>query len=187
MTELSGQGPFVHRIDGSDAIVYVNDEWVRFAKANDAPGLTRKTVLHRCLWDFIASPEVAVLHQSLANRVRALGKSVRLPFRCDSPGLRRCLEMEVIPLGGGGVEYRCWLIHVEARPPVSVLRSDIPRTDALVRICSWCRRIEAGEAGWVELEEGIRRLGLFEAEAVPGISHTICDVCLAVLTNEPGS
>jgi hypothetical protein len=56
------------------------------------------------------------------------------------------------------------------------------RSDELIKMCSWCARIEAGD--WVEIEEGCRRLGLLEEPRLPQITHTVCAGCMAAMSDE---
>lgn len=43
-------------------------------------------------------------------------------------------------------------------------------------MCSWCKQLAVGDA-WVEAEEAVTRLGLFDDRHVPGLSHGICPRC----------
>ena len=77
-------------------------------------------------------------------------------------------------------------MDVPAEPP----RAAVPlldyritdRSSDLIRMCSWCARIDAD--GWVDIEQGCRRLGLLEDHRLPGITHTVCPGCLAGLAEE---
>src|SRR4051812_35162207 len=75
---------YVYRITPDDVIEFVNDSWLRFAVANDAPRLVPE-VLGSSLWKHISGPQVVHLSRELLTRVRASRCEVYLPFRCDSP------------------------------------------------------------------------------------------------------
>jgi hypothetical protein len=168
---------YVHRIDADDVIVFLGDEWRDFARANGAPGLVEAE--GRSLWDFVVGPEVRDVYRHMLDRVREDGGSIAFPYRCDSPALRRFLEMEIVPARRGEVEFRSRLVAVDERPGlVALLTTEArePASSRLVVSCSWCRRFRL-ESGWVEAEEAIRELGLFGGVPAPKISHGICEDC----------
>lgn len=170
-THPSDQAPTVYRIDGGDTIVFVDEPWRAFARANGAPELADGAVDHS-VWEFVAGMEVTLIWQEILARARG-GKPVSFPYRCDSPAQRRLLLMEVKPLQSGGVEFVSSVSRIEDRDPVALLAAHYADGTA-IRSCSWCRRFDAG--GFVEVEEAIERLGLLEQEMRP-ITHTICEGC----------
>jgi hypothetical protein len=178
-----GKGPFVYRLDAQDRIVHVNRAWLSFAAENESDALTPEAVLDRPLWDFIADKETRQVYRMILTRVRSSGKEVYIPFRCDSPGIRRFMEMEIARLPEGAVEFRCRLIRAEKRLPIALLDPAADRSDELLQICGWCKRINL-DGGWVEAEEAVKRLDLFGAERLPGLTHGICPDCHATAMRE---
>ena len=83
---------FEYEIDASDVITQVNRHWEEFAEANDAPGLGAR-VVGTWLWKHFAGMEVKYIYRTLLERVRESGQSVSIPFRCDSPELRRRMSL----------------------------------------------------------------------------------------------
>lgn len=88
---------YSYRIDKSDIIVGIQDpkQWSSFAETNDwgrsqAPG----DVVGHKIWDFILGREIRHLYQEMFRRTRAGVPSRPLPFRYDSPGERRHLELQ---------------------------------------------------------------------------------------------
>jgi len=64
---------FIYRIDSTDNIVSVSDNWNRFADANAWGGSLRsKDVVGHKLWDFIHGIETRYLYQELFRRVRGV-------------------------------------------------------------------------------------------------------------------
>ncbi len=43
-------------------------------------------------------------------------------------------------------------------------------------MCGWCDRFLVGEE-WLEVEQAVARLGLFQRAEMPAISHDICPDC----------
>lgn len=168
---------FVYRIDGSDRVAFVDEEWLRFAAENGAEELSRERVLGASIHTFIADQETSAIYHFLLGKVRATGTALEVPFRCDSPECRRQMTMEVAPFGEELVEIRSRLIKREPREPIALLDAGVDRSDELVRMCGWCKKIELPAQEWVEVEEGVRALALLEAQRPPGLTHGICPSC----------
>lgn len=164
-------------MDAADRIVDVSGSWDRFAAANEAPALTSASVRGQSLWEFVAGPETREVWKSLLSRVRSEAGVVRLPFRCDAPAVRRFLTIEISAGEQGVVEVSTRLVREERRRPVRLLDPVTERTEELLRICSWCKRVETPR-GWSEVEEAVEQLDLFGRERVPEISHGMCPPCL---------
>lgn len=174
---MAEQDELTYRLNRQDEIISVNEAWDRFALANDAPELAAGRVLGRSLWEFIADVNTQQVYRDLLARVRT-GRSVRFPFRCDAPYERRFLEMQIRPLEDGQVEFRTKTLAIERRPAVALLERPTGAAEGLLRMCSWCKKVYA-DGAWVEVEEGIARLRLFERPVVPMITHGMCDHCAA--------
>lgn len=176
----------VYQIDHDNRLIGFNSEWDAFAVTNDSPHLVHGNIIGQLLWDFIQDPETHHLHQTLLQRVRQQQRPIILPFRCDSATLRRFMQMEILPLPKGTVEYRCLTQRTETREAVSLLEPNAKRSDQgqLLRMCSWCKKIAVND-DWMEVEDAIRQLQLFASATLPGISHTMCDACLHKLSMEP--
>jgi len=166
-----------YRIDGTDRIVAVGESWLRFAAANGAPSLTREAVVGQSLWDFVAGRETREIWTALLGRVRAGRRIARLPFRCDGPAVRRFLTVEVSARDDGAVEIATRLLREEVRPPVQLLDPEAERSSEILRLCSWCKRVETPEQGWLETEAAIEVLDLFGRRQVPKVSHGMCLDC----------
>jgi hypothetical protein len=49
--------------------------------------------------------------------------------------------------------------------------------EALVLMCAWCKRIAVPGSRWLEVEEALQELRLFDETRVPKISHGVCTDC----------
>lgn len=174
MESASNDDP-VHHLDANDTIVFVNDAWKAFAAENHAPDLAN-AVLGSSLWEHIHGPTAIECYKQLIEAVRASGKPLSLPFRCDSPSQRRYLELEIsLVAPAGTVAMRCAILRTEPRDPVPV---PIEAVDAPLICCAWCKRVE-WDGAWRELEEAARAgLFLHESSALYA-SHGICEDCWA--------
>lgn len=114
----------------------------------------------------------------LLRRIRGELRSVELPFRCDSPDVRREMDIQITAHGSGRfVLFSARLRSQEQRQETQPLLSpDAPRGEQTLAMCGWCDRFLVGEE-WVEVEEAMARLGLFRLAEMPAISHGICPDC----------
>lgn len=175
----------IYRIDPAGHLIQFNDQWDLFARDNATPQLVQGRITGQTLWNFIQDPETRHLHQTLVQRAKTRGHPLVLPFRCDAPALRRFMEMEIVPLADGGTEYRCRTLKTETRAAIELLAPKLEQRDPLrmLRMCSWCNKVAVADL-WQEVEHAIIRLKLFDAATLPGITHTMCDVCLGDLLQE---
>jgi hypothetical protein len=171
---------YVYRIDASDNIAYVDSEWVAFAHENGLTGLTLATVIGKPLTHFIADKETRHLYEMLLQKVRRTQRCVSVPLRCDGPEVRRYMEIRMVPLADDGVELVGVLLRAEPRPIVALLADAQPRSQEKVTICGWCKRISVA-ALWLEVEEAVARLGLFDSASLPQLTHGICPSCEAMV------
>jgi len=168
-------------IDRSDTIVEVGPTWAAFAHDNGGQQFAEST-LGRSLWDFVSGPTPRQVYRDLLARVRQ-GHVARFAFRCDAPHCVRRMMMTMTCLDGGAVRFDTAIVATllvqglrSAEPPASNSR-------ALVRMCSWCKRIATTDE-WHEFEDGITRLGLFTPENRSLITHGICPSCADAIDRE---
>ena len=168
---------FIWIIDDADKIIHVNDDWLAFARENIAPQLTVAVVLDKPIWNFIQGQETTYLYKQIFDRVRAGISPVKFPFRCDSPECRRFMEMKLSLLSGNAIEFMSHILREERREPVNLLDASRDRSGELLKVCSWCKRINVPGQGWGEIEAAIEALDLFDHPSMPRMTHTICDAC----------
>ncbi|MDZ7752473.1 MAG: hypothetical protein U5S82_12550 [Gammaproteobacteria bacterium] len=167
---------FTYAIDATDRIDSVSAEWLAFAARNDSPHLTERSVIGRSLFDFITEPTTAQIYRIAIQRVRDNEESITVPFRCDGPHCRRFMELHMSPRADGGVCFESRLLQEEPRPTVMLLDATLAHGSDLLKMCSWCKRLMV-EGTWMEVEEAIARLRLFDSRRLPEVSHGICPQC----------
>ncbi len=168
--------PISYVINEENEIIFVNDAWSKFALANNAPELIAEKILNCNLWDFISDDTTRELYQKLVDKARA-GHSVNFNFRCDSPDLRRFLEMQITLREDKNIQFDTRIINAEKRIYQNVFQNDARRTDSVIVACSWCKKIETRDGSWHEIEEALSNLKLFESENIPQMSHGMCVSC----------
>ena len=172
-----------YAIDADDKICFVDEGWRQFAEENDGSELAQPAIIGQLLWNHISDETTRKLYQQIVARVRK-GQVARFRLRCDGPEFRRLLEMTISSAANGNVEFETSIVQIEARAPLALLSRATPRSNELLRVCAWCTRVDvsAGSNDWVEVEEAVDRLRLFELEKAPQLTHGICEVCLESMT-----
>lgn len=167
-----------YAIDPQDVITSVCPLWLAFARENGASQLTREAVVGRSLWEFIDGTETKHFYQLLLHRVRHSNASTIIPFRCDSPTLRRFMRLELIPETDGSVYLIGVLERVEQTEPFHLLEPNFPRSAQMLTLCSCCKRFLVESCGWLELGDVAERLHLHKKQTAPKLRNSICPDCL---------
>lgn len=167
----------IYHVDEEDRIVFVSPDWVAFAGGNDGPVATN-ALMGTKIWRHLSDSTTQQIYHLVMAKVREVGRSITLPFRCDAPDKRRFMELEISLLFQSHLKFRTRLLHEEERTPVVLLASASQLTagkSQTVLMCSWCKRVSCPE--WLEVEDAVLRLRLFDEAAVPAITHGMCPDC----------
>ena len=172
----------VYRVDASDTITYVNPQWAKFARENDANSLAAASAVGRSLWDYVSGADTQQVYRHLFAEVRA-GRTITVPFRCDSPTLRRYQEMRLTPLREGGIECESRLLKQEVRDlgPLALLETGGTRSNVSITMCSWCKRVQDPVGTWLDLEKAVAVMQLLSTHPPPAVTHGICSSCRSSL------
>lgn len=169
---------FIYKLDASDIIVSVSENWAAFAEENNWDNsLSPENVVGQKIWYFIQDRETRYLYQELFKQAREGRTFHPIPFRCDSPDKRRFMNLEIRPLTNGELEITSIIMRTEPRTTVRLLDINSPHSNQLVKVCSMCKKMETDNGKWEEIEDGIDKLGLFESEKPPRLSHGVCLSC----------
>jgi hypothetical protein len=169
-----------YHVDDQDRLIFVDEAWHQFARDNNTLELTTDAILQKSLWEFITNQQVRHLYRLMLEKVRTTGEALDVYYRCDAPEWRRYLQMRMTPSQNGRVQFRNWLLRQEKRPPVPLLDMTLDRSEEFVIICSWCKQIKLAQDDWVEIEEAVELLGLFEVDVLPQLSHGLCPSCAEI-------
>jgi len=173
----------VYRLNSKDEFIYLNEAWSNFAIANNASGLLPARVLGRPLWDFITDQTTSQLYREMLDQVHT-GRFMKFNFRCDALERRRYMELAISALDDGNVQFESTTVREEQRPRQDLLDSFATRAADLLRICGWCKRVDVGKGKWGEIEEAVAALRLFERQALPMITHGMCEGCFKTISEE---
>jgi len=109
---------------------------------------------------------------------------IELPFRCDSPDCRRFMRMQISYSEANQLTFRNRIMREENRPAVALLFNPRPASGKLLRMCSWCKKIQTANETWHEVETAVGMLGLFDEFPLPQITHSICKPCSVSLLSK---
>jgi hypothetical protein len=174
-----------YAVNANDAITSVSPLWLAFARENGASQLTCEAVMGRSLWDFIDGVETTRLYKAIVQRVRTSILRVMVPFRCDSPTLRRYMRLEITRQPEGSVQFDGVLERVEPTTRLNLLDPAFPRSRATLTLCSCCKRALVEPYGWLEIEDVAVRLHLLEEKNAPQLRSAVCPECLAAAYVSP--
>jgi hypothetical protein len=93
------------------------------------------------------------------------------------------MSLEILPLGKGALRLQGKMLRSESRPPIRLLDQEALRSEDSLTVCSWCKCIRRSPDRWVEVEVASKELGLFQATALPFLSHGICPNCEKQIEN----
>lgn len=164
-------------------VLSINGDWEAFAQENDAAHLAADNVIGKPLDEFITDPRTLHLYRMMVQKALEVQRPLYVPFRCDAPDLRRYMSMRIVPLSQGRCRFESTVEREEPRDAVRLLNPHAERSDDILRICSWCKRVDVAKNDWREVEEAVKTLDLFDDHPLPNLTHTICDCCLEAATD----
>ena len=174
---------FQYRVDQDDNIVWVNSWWLAFARENDAVELANSSLVGQSLWESIADEQTRAMYRDIHERVRGNDQTRVVPFRCDSPTLKR--EMQLFITGtseSNDLLYEGRILRVTPTKYLSVLDTRRPRRDSFLTVCSCCKRVLLESYGWLDLEQVTEKLQLDAMQKLPSWRQTLCPRCRKYVT-----
>jgi hypothetical protein len=168
---------FRYGINDADVIEHVDRWWLAFASENNANELDETSVLGHPIWEFIADLPTQRLYREIHHRVRSSGNPIEVPFRCDSPTMRRYMRLTISHSAAGHLRYESQLIRAVPQRQLPLLNPSSKRSDAFLTMCSCCKRSLIEPSGWLEMEDIALRLRMYDQQAVPDLRYTLCPDC----------
>lgn len=167
-----------YTLDSDDRIVSVGGDWDGFARENDGSEILARTVIGRRLDEFITGDATRMFVRTMLMSARTLKRSIRRPYRCDSPQFRRLMEMTIVPLAQEMLDVRHHQIRAEPLPyTITIAAVTSTAASGFVKRCSICNRIRAEM--WSEVDAAVidGRLTVAAAAALKVI-YGVCPDCL---------
>jgi len=166
-----------YEVDRGDRLVAASDNWNGFAACNGAVELTIEAIRGKPIWQYIADPTTREIYRDLFAEVRRTGEPITICYRCDSPELRRDMELRIETAASNGLRIESRIVHVEPHETGTILRDDVERDARMVEACSFCKKVKVAERGWMELSDAAQRGAMFSEATVPQLSHSVCPAC----------
>jgi hypothetical protein len=168
---------YQYTLDKADVFVAINSWWLAFAQENGAAELCESNVIGRPLWSFIEDAPTRTLYREIHEHVRASGSPVKLPFRCDSPTLKRYMSLRISRGTDGDLLYVSTLQRAVPQDRVALLDPHQNRSKAILTMCSFCKRSLVETSGWMEMENISLNLSMYRDLTVPQLRYTVCPTC----------
>lgn len=172
-------GTLYYRLDAADRIVEIGGCWNDFALANAGESVLAECVLGSDIYDHVSGDASRMFLHTLLTATRSLARDTTRPYRCDSPGVKRFMEMSLLPLADHGVMVAHRMIKVEPLPGRYdfIASKNQPYPPSRIVRCSICNRIKhAGE--WLETDRA-GALGLLSSSEPTPVIYGVCDACHA--------
>lgn len=177
-----------YELDRRLTIVRVGPGWDEFALENGTAELVSPSPIGRPLMMYFADATTVHLYELMFQRVTNLGRHTTVPIRCDGPDIRRYLNLTISVTSTGGYHISTTMVRWEPRPPVLLLAADAARGEESLTLCSFCHRVDV-TGRWIEVEEAVSLLRLFERRRQPRLEQSVCHACHkfmnAMLADEP--
>lgn len=163
-------------LDCENRIMSVHGPWDEFAIENGGNDALAVDVCGRPLWDFVEDDDTRTWLEAIFEFVRLRGEIVQRPYRCDSPQLKRYMQMIIAPRAEGVLRVEHQMLRTEPRRfPVEIEYGGEHATNNMKLRCSLCGCIKNGDR-WEEPTP---------EHAQPGphilVAYTVCDGCSLVL------
>jgi hypothetical protein len=167
-------------IDESDIIRKVDDYWDLTLEDPTAQRVKSQAIIGKPLFDFICDDITRMYVRTLLQSVRLLSRSLRRPYRCDSPNEKRYMEMIITLEDNGLISVTHELLRTEPIfIPVAFHTIEKPKKKLLDNYnihCSLCNRLRLQNSGnWQEIdtiEPEIKALN---------VVYGVCDDCMKQL------
>lgn len=164
--------PTIYTLDQKQRIIGLDGPWDEFYQENGGAGLSFTEIEGQSIFRYVTGDHTRMWLQSIIQLVMAGGKPVERPYRCDSPEMRRYMQMRVVPAGPGTMTFEHHLLSMEPREKTVDIHYGgvFTRKDLRMR-CSVCGRIRL-EGRWLEPELGVSGNGNKVM-----VTYTVCESC----------
>lgn len=165
---MNAAAEIYYKLDPDDHIEDVGGAW-------SEPD-SRDNVLGQSIYDYVIGHFTRKFLREFLTEARSANIPRSRPYRCDTPNLKRLIEMRAIPMAGGHLLLEHRLLQVAPLPFDIPFTSARKKGDAHYLRCSHCNRLrKRSTVLWIEPESGRE----FSPEFPLTVIHTICAECRA--------
>jgi hypothetical protein len=171
-----------YTVNSQDRISEVNSAWDEFAEDNDGHSIHSLDVLGTELQSCYADSETASFYDQILQQVRVTGDPTSIPFRCDSPSLKRFLKLSIYPKENGWLRLVSSPIRVQSRvADLNLLDARaVDPTQNVITMCSICKSVQVHKTLWLDIDSAVKILHL--GAKSPPSQQTICPNCAKSMT-----
>lgn len=166
----------IYELDAQDWITRIEGHWEEFASDNDAPELTKESVLGKPIWSSIEGDDVRHLFAIIFERVRKKQKSKTLEFHCDSSTTIRIMRMTLEPLPHKGIRLSTALVEIRIREPIELFSRGQTRGMLVIPVCSLCRQLQI-DGNWLTAEVVMDSGHFCHSKSCPQLLEKVCPDC----------
>ena len=169
-----------YTLDPDDAITAVSGDWDRFALENGGDESLSTKIIGRRLDHFISGDVTLMFVRTLLMSARTVKRTIQRPYRCDSPQLKRFMEMTIVPRRNGVLEVCHRQVRSEPYRYALTFTAAMPGAASnFVKRCSLCQRIRLGEM-WSEVDDAVLEGRLQQGGAAKlGVVYGVCPDCMS--------
>jgi hypothetical protein len=169
-----------YTLDPDDAITAVTGDWDRFALDNGGDESLSTKIIGRRLDHFISGDVTLMFVRTLLMSARTLKRTIQRPYRCDSPQLKRFMEMTIVPRGNGVLEVCHRQVRSEPYRYALTFTAAMPGAGSnFVKRCSLCQRIRVGDR-WSEVDDAVLEGRLQQGAAAKlAVLYGVCPDCMS--------
>lgn len=164
----------IYWLNSSYEIIGVNAEWDRFALCNGGDSILGHLVIGKPLFSFIIGDSTRMVVDNLLQRAQIPHQEVCRSYRCDSPDLRRYMEMRIIPEPSKTLRLEHKLIRQESVTPPIYYQYN-PTSHRPYRRCSICNKVMYRQV-WSEGSDLIHSFPQPAAHSIDVVYH-VCPHC----------
>ncbi|WP_022850334.1 hypothetical protein [Limisalsivibrio acetivorans] len=174
----------IYKVDSDAVIQDIGGSWDFFAKENEGPHLLSSNVVGTSLWTYIIDSSTRKLYQDIIVRVLDTAEPVNFRYRCDSPGMKRFMNMNITK-EGTGVLFNSSVERVETRSPEVYFSIKSKSLAKIIKRCSICTKLNDG-TGWKEIGPWLSE-GNFDNDDINlSVMYCVCEKCSRSIRTIPG-
>jgi len=163
-------------LNSEDAIIAVGSTWDTFAGENEGPGVVSGLIVGRSLWEFISGDPTRMWLSSILTLARIRDETVSRPYRCDSPTVKRFMNLEIKKGADGSLHLVHSLVRVEAMSVPCRVNPSPSAGKKMMQRCSVCNRFNTAK-GWMEAEDLDTPVG-----SPIAVIYAVCSDCMRFMS-----
>ena len=166
--------PVICRLDKADVIRETNACWDHFADQNNGIEFSGNKVSGKSIWRYIAGDTTKMWLSTLFSYARFRREPVIRAYRCDSPEIKRFMEMQILPEKDRHLCLKHQIIRTEAIDPAVYYQPAVTGKAMYFR-CSICNKVQV-QGQWYEGSEAAQK-GLLPDSLSLRVAYRVCRPC----------